>query len=137
MDKSQIFRFIARRKTAFIGSIGGEGYPVVRAMLAPRKIEGDELYFTTNTSSNKVKQFMADGKACVYFYRRGLVRYRGVCLVGEMTVCVDRPTKDAVWRRGDEMFYRQGVADPDYCVLKFKCKKAQCYCDLKTETVEF
>lgn len=137
MDKSTVFRFIAKRKTAFLGSVNQQGYPVVRAMLAPRKIENDAIYFTTNTSSDKVAQFAANDKACVYFYRRGPVKYQGVCLVGEIEVCTDRPTKEAIWRRGDKMFYRQGVTDPDYCVLKLICRKAMYYCDLRTQTIVF
>ena len=45
MDKEDIFEFIAQQKTAFIASVNGEGYPVVRAMLAPRKIDGNDIYF--------------------------------------------------------------------------------------------
>jgi len=137
MDKVGIFKFISKRKTAFIASIDETGHPVMRAMLAPRKIEGNAIYFTTNTSSKKVKQYMENPKACVYFYRRGLFKYQGVSIVGEMKVCVDQPTKESIWRFSDRLFYKKGVTDPDYCVLKFKCEKAEYYCDLKTETVEF
>ncbi len=137
MDKKQLFQFIAKQKTAFIASVNEEGYPVIRAMLAPRKIEGTEIYFSTNTSSKKVKQYEANGKACVYFYKRGIFKYRGVCITGEMEVCTDEATKAAIWRFGDKLFYKQGVTDPDYCVLKFKCEKAEYYCDFKTETLEF
>ncbi len=55
MDKTKMFQFISKQKTAFIASVNEHGYPVVRAMLAPRKIDGNEIYFSTNTSSNKVK----------------------------------------------------------------------------------
>ena len=137
MDKSQVLRFIAKRKTAFLGSVDESGHPVIRAMLSPRKIEGDTLWFSTNTSSNNVRQFRENGKACVYFYRRGLLRYQGVCMIGEIEVLTDQPSKDAIWRRGDKLFYKGGVTDPDYCVLKCKCKTAEVYCDLKTRTVEF
>ena len=135
MEKAKIFDFIARRKTAFLASVNADGYPVVRAMLAPRKIEGNTLYFTTNTSSKKIAQYTENDKACVYFYRRGLVRYRGVCLLGKMEICTDQPAKEAIWRRSDKLFYREGVTDPDYCVLKFTASSAEHYCDLKTETV--
>ena len=135
MEKAKLFGFIKGRKTAFLASVNKDGYPVVRAMLAPRKIEGNTLYFTTNTSSKKIGQYTANDRACVYFYRRGLVRYRGVCLVGKMEICTDQPTKEAIWRRGDKLFYKQGVTDPDYCVLKFTAASAECYCDLKTETI--
>ena len=136
MDKAQILEFISKQKTAFIASVNGQGYPVIRAMLAPRKIDGNEIYFSTNTSSNKVKQYLANNKACIYFYKRGQFKYQGVAMTGEMQVCTDQATKDEIWRFGDKLFYKQGVTDPDYCVLKFTCKTAHCYCDLKLETVE-
>lgn len=136
MDKEQILKFISRQKTAFIASVNERGYPVIRAVLAPRKIDGNEFYFSTNTSSNKVKQYLANNKACVYFYKRGKIRYRGVSITGEMEVCTDQATKDAIWRFGDKFIYKQGVTDPDYCVLKFKGVSAEYYCDLKIEKIE-
>lgn len=136
MDKTDIYGFISKQKTAFIASINGDGFPVIRAMLAPRRIDCGYIYFSTNTSSNKVKQYLANDKACVYFYKRGKFKYQGVSIVGEMEVCTDQATKDEMWRFGDKLFYKQGATDPDYCVLKFKGLKAEYYCDLKTETVE-
>ena len=137
MDKIQILEFISEQKTAFIASVNGQGYPVMRAMLAPRKIDGNEIYFTTNTSSNKVKQYLANDKACIYFYKRGKFKYQGVSIIGDMEVCTDQEIKNEIWRFGDKLFYKKGVTDPDYCVLKFKCKSAEYYCDFKTETIEF
>ena len=136
MDKTQIFKFISKQKTAFIASINEQGYPVIRAMLAPRKIDGNEIYFSTNTSSNKVKQYTANNKACIYFYKRGKFKYQGVIIIGEMQVCTDQATKEQIWRFGDSIFYKQGVTDPDYCVLKFKAITAEYYCDLKKEIVQ-
>ena len=137
MDKTQIFNFIAEQKTAFIASVDGQGYPVIRAMLAPRKIDGNDIYFSTNTSSNKIKQFSANGKACVYFYKRGRFKYQGLSIIGEMQICTDQPTKDMIWKFGDSLFYKQGASDPDYCVLKFTCKSAEYYCDFKIEKIKF
>ncbi len=137
MEKDQILQFISKQKTAFIASIDEQGRPVIRALSAPRIIEGNEIYFSTNTSSNKVKQFLANNKACVYFYKRGKIKYQGVSITGEMQVCTDQATKDKVWRLGDRLFYKKGVTDPDYCVLKFKCKTAEYYCDFKIEAIEF
>ena len=65
MDKSQIFQFISEQKTAFVASVNEQGYPVIRAMLAPRKIDGNEIYFSTNTSSTKIKQYLANNNACI------------------------------------------------------------------------
>lgn len=38
MDKSQIIELISAQKTAFIASVNEQGFPVIRAMLAPRKL---------------------------------------------------------------------------------------------------
>lgn len=136
MDKTQIFKFISKQKTAFIASVNDQGYPVIRAVCTPRIIDENEIYFSTNTSSNKVKQYLANNKACVYFYKRGKIKYQGITMIGEMQVCTDQATKDMMWCFGDKLIYKQGVTDPDYCVLKFKGITAEYYCDLKIEKIE-
>lgn len=137
MTKENLFEFISKQKTAFISSVDENGFPVTRAMLAPRKIDGKDIYFSTNTSSKKIKQYLDNPKACVYFYERGRFKYQGVTIKGTMQVCTDQPTKDMIWRFSDKLFYKQGVTDPDYCVLKFTCKSAEYYCDFKIENIDF
>ena len=134
MTREEIFDFIDAQKTAFIGSVDEDGFPYIKAMLAPRERDGVVLYFTTNTSSMRVKQYLNDPKASVYFYHRGRFRYTGVMLRGTMAVLTDQPTKDRIWRAGDAMFYKKGVTDPDYCVLQFTAAGGRFYQDLKTES---
>ena len=62
-----------------------------------------------------------------------MIKYTGVMLVGKMEVLTKQEIKDAIWRRGDTMFYKKGVTDPDYCVLRFTAESGRYYCDLKTE----
>jgi general stress protein 26 len=81
----------------------------------------------------RVRQFLNNSKASIYFYHKGLIKYVGVMLTGKMEVLTDQETKSAIWRRGDTLFYKQGVTDPDYCVIKFTAEKGRYYCDLKTE----
>ena len=135
MKIKEIFKFIKKQKTAVITSIDENGYPATRAMLTPRIIEAKYLYFSTNTSSNKVNQYLKNKKACVYFYKKGKIKYQGVMIKGSMEVCQDAITKERVWRFGDSLFYKQGVTDPDYCVLKFECQEMEYYCDLKIEHI--
>ena len=104
MDKDKIQRFIARQKVAFICSVDEEGYPNVKAMLRPRKSEGlGSFYFSTNTSSMRVKQYQNEPKACIYFYHKGLIKYEGVMLKGRMEVLTDQKTKEMIWRKGDTL----------------------------------
>ena len=136
-DKSKIEKFIDKQKVSFIASVDEDGFPNVKAMLKPRKHTAlKEFWFSTNTSSMRVKQFRDNPKACIYFYHKGLVKYVGVMLSGTMEVLTDQESKDMIWKRGDALFYKGGVTDPDYCVLKFTAEKGRYYCDLKTESFE-
>ena len=54
-------------------------------------------------------------------------------LKGKMEVLTDRETKQMIWKKGDTVFYKGGVDDPDYCVLKFTAESGRYYRDLKTE----
>lgn len=48
------YRTYFSAKTEFIASVNEQGFPVIRARLAPRIIDGSEIYFSTNTSSKKL-----------------------------------------------------------------------------------
>ncbi len=133
-SKEQIFEFIEKQKVAFIASIDKDGFPNMKAMLMPRKIEGNCFYFTTNTSSMRIEQYRENERASIYFFNKGRFRYEGVMLIGTMEVLEDLEIKKEIWRTGDTMFYRKGITDPDYCVLKFTAIKGRHYCDLKTES---
>ena len=110
MDKEKIQKFIKKQKVSFVCSVDQNGTPNVKAMLMPRKIVGlKEFYFSTNTSSMRVKQYQNNPNASIYFYHKGLIKYAGVMLTGTMEVLTDQETKDMIWRKGDTMFYKKGV----------------------------
>lgn len=132
--REQLIEFIQKQKAALIGSVDKDGFPNVKAMFVPRKIEGNSFYFTTNTSSMRAQQFMKNPKASLYFFNKGRFKYEGVMLIGTMEVLQDNEIKKEIWHDGDTMYYRQGVTDPDYCVLKFTAQKGRHYSGLKTES---
>ena len=135
--KEQILSFIEKQNVAFITSIDEAGFPNMKAMLMPRKIEGNSFYFSTNTSSMRVAHYQNNNKASIYFYNKGRFRYEGVMLIGTMEILTDDISKKDIWRAGDTIYYRKGVNDPDYCVLKFTAKTGRHYSSLKTESFEF
>lgn len=135
MDLKEIERFVGKQDVSFVCSVDDDGFPNVKAMLKPRKRNGlKEFWFSTNTSSMRVRQYQENPKASIYFYHKGLIRYEGVMLKGTMEVLTDQETKDMIWRKGDSVFYKKGVTDPDYCVLKFTAESGRYYKDLKTES---
>jgi general stress protein 26 len=133
-DKT-IGNLIDKAGVSIISSVDEDGFPNTKAMLPPRKREGIKyIFFTTNTSSMRVKQYIGNSKACVYFFDKRF--FKGVMLRGVMEVLKDSASKKMIWKAGDEMYYPKGVTDPDYCVLRFKTQNGRYYSNFKSENFE-
>lgn len=135
MTKEGVYEFIARQKTSIISSVGEDGYPATRALIQPVLIEENVIWFATYTSSRKVRHYRAEPKACVYFYEKGR-NFQGVEIKGMMEVCTDQQTKERFWKPFFTRFYRKGVTDPDYCILKFTGFEAEWFASQKTQTIQ-
>ena len=57
-------------------------------------------------------------------------------LKGTVEVLEDKESKEMIWQFGDTMYYKKGVTDPDYCVLRFTSISARCYSNFKSEDIE-
>ena len=121
---------IDKQRVTFIGSVDAEGFPNIKAMLQPRKREGiSVIYLTTNTSSLRVSQFLRESR--LYFCDARF--FKGIMLKGRVEVLTDHTSKEMIWREGDTMYYKEGVTDPDYCVLKFTAVSGRYYSNFKSE----
>jgi general stress protein 26 len=130
-----IGNLIDKANVSIISSVDEDGFPNSKAMLPPRKREDiKHLYFTTNTSSMRVRQYLHNPKACVYFFDKRF--FRGAMLRGVMEVLHDSASKEMIWKEGDDIYYQGGVTDPDYCVLKFTAQSGRYYSHFKSENFE-
>lgn len=121
---------------AYISYVDEDGFPITKAMLKFRERNGiKEFWFSTNTSSNKVKYFKENPKASIYFVDKRF--FKGISLVGTIEVLETKEAKEKIWREGDTMYYHEGVTDPDYCVLKFTAIKGRYYSNFKSEDFTF
>ncbi|MDR3159647.1 MAG: pyridoxamine 5'-phosphate oxidase family protein [Zoogloeaceae bacterium] len=126
-------KLIDKQSVSLIGSVDGDGFPNMKAMLSPRKREGIQYFwFTTNASSLRVAQFRENSKASMYFFDKRF--FRGVQLPSYMKALEDTESKEMVWQTGDTLYYKQGVADPDYCVLKFTAHSGRYYANFHSES---
>ena len=90
-----IGNLIDKCSVSIISSVDSEGYPNTKAMLKVRKREGIKcLYFSINTSSMRVTQYLENSKACVYFYDKRF--FRGVMLVGTVEVLQDEESRKSI-----------------------------------------
>ena len=130
-----IGNIIDHQSICYLSSVDEDGFPNTKTMLQPRKRNGIyEFYFTTNTSSQKVKCFKENPKACIYFCDKRF--YRGVMLKGKVEVLEDQKFKDMIWQDEDTLYYKEGKTDPDYCVLRFTAMSLRYYSRFKSEDVD-
>lgn len=117
---------------AYVGSVNGEGFPQIKAMLVAEHEKIGTQLFSTNTSSKRAEQFMNNPKACVYYCDKE--NFIGVLFTGSIEVCTDHDTKASIWHEGDEMYYPKGVDDEDYCVFRFTAETVNYYHGLSNVT---
>ena len=143
MKINDVVKIIQTAECAQIGTFGKdetEGFPEIRALLNlanPKQypklkdkaisVDGETLtiYFTTNTSSRKIRQIRADNKVCLYFVLPK--KFKGVSAIGTIEEVTDQAVKDDFWQTGWYIYYHKGPKDPDYTVLKFTTKFIHCW----------
>ncbi len=129
MDERDIIekslRLVEKAKIAYIGSVNGENYPNIKAMLNLKNEGLNKIWFSTNTSSRRVSEFKDNPKACVYYADTD--NFMGIMLTGKIEVCQDDESRRKVWFDGAERYYPEGINDPDYSVLCFTAEKANFY----------
>ncbi len=118
--KLEAAKLLASTRSVTISTVDAEGYPVPVAMVPVKRDELQTLYFSSMTSSSKVKNIQANPKTGVSFYNG----YDGVTLVGEMEIVTDRAIKKEVFdEKWMSKHFPKGVDDPEYTVLKFTAKR--------------
>lgn len=117
-----------------LSTIGEVGFPESRAMLNLPLNKIDDIFFTTNTSSRKIAQIQASGKASAYFCLPD--QFQGLLVTGMIAIVDDMKTKKKIWQKNWEMYYPKGVEDPDYAILHLKPQVAHYYHNLEKHTVK-
>ena len=143
MKINDVVKIIQTAECAQIATFGKdetEGFPEIRALLNlanPKQypklkdkaifVDGETLtiYFTTNTSSRKIRQIRADNKVCLYFVLPK--KFKGVSAIGTIEEVTDQAVKEDFWQTGWYIYYHKGPKDPDYTVLKFTTKFIHCW----------
>jgi general stress protein 26 len=117
-------------EAAYLTTVDEAGYPRTRAMLNLRNrrqwgalaptFDGHRedflVYFSTNTSSTKVRQIRANPHVSVYFCHPA--QFHGLMLGGDIEIVTDPTLKHRLWQDGWEVYYPRGRDDPDYTILR-------------------
>ncbi len=119
-------------KAVYLTTIDNKGFPCIRALLNLRNKEqypslvelfgkhDDDflIYFTTNTSSNKITQIRANPKVSAYYCIPD--NFHGMMVSGNIEIVLDLEIKKMLWQDGWESYYPEGPDDPDNTVLRLR-----------------
>jgi general stress protein 26 len=123
--KAASLALVARSTICLLGTNHPDGHPRVKAMLNTRHDGLDHIWLITNTGSKRVAQLLIDSRASLYYVDPE--RFMGLLLVGDATVRLDREAREMMWKPGYEVYYPQGIDDPDYAVLEFVARGGNYY----------
>jgi len=126
---AQGLKLIEKSAICMLGTNGEDGFPNIKAMLSLKHEGLKKIWFSTNTSSKRVKQLKKDNQACVYYVDEK--NFKGLMLVGTIEILEDIKSRKMLWSKGAEVYYPLGVEDPDYTVLCFTAKRGNYYHQLK------
>lgn len=123
--KRMILSIIKTAESVFLSTIDSDGAPVTRAMLNLPDNSLEKIWFTTNTSSRKVKQIQKNEQGSAYFCLP--MKWKGVLLQGTVSVVESLEMKHQIWQPNWSIYYPIGVEDPDFTLLLLQPEKGFLY----------
>jgi general stress protein 26 len=130
--KKEALKLIMRSSICMLGTQGENSYIRIRALLNLKYRGLKKIWFSTNTSSQKVAQITRDNRVCLYYV--DAAKFEGLSLNGTMRLLQDHASRQMLWSEGNEIYYPLGVDDPDYTVLEFTTIEANYYHGLRNLT---
>ena len=133
---------IKKAAAAYLTTIDENGFPSTRAMFNLRNsVQFPKLasfmsqfdnsltsFFTTNTSSIKMRQIIKNPKVAVYYC--DTVIYQGLMCQGNIEIENDKSVKHSIWHEEWKMYYPEGRDSEDYTILRLQPFYAKSYFQL-------
>ena len=133
-DRARVL--IARCPVAVLTSVNQGGYPRPCVMSIARAEGFSDIYFVTSKRSalnGKATHFEADPRAGVCFFEGG----DSVTLTGRVEFVADRECQAQIWKETDRRFFKNGIDDPKFRLLKFHTLEATFWIEGKFRTCKY
>lgn len=131
---SQGLKLVEKLDFCMLGTNSENGFPNIKGLLNLKHEGLKRIWFSTNTSSKRIRQLRKNNRACVYYVDEK--PFRGLMLVGTIEILQDIESRKMLWSEGAEVYYPLGVEDPDYSVLCFTANSGNYYHALKNITFQ-
>lgn len=127
---------INRCEVASLTSINENGYPRTCVLNIAKRNSFKEIYFVTSKRSHingKATHFEVNNKASVCYYLGG----DSVTLIGDIEFITDRSLQEEIWNEADRKFFKNGIDDPKFRLIKFYTIEATFWIEGKFRTVKY
>ena len=129
-------QLIKKCSVATLTSINEKGYPRTCLLSIAKADDFSDIYFITSKRSQihgKATHFGANPKASVCYFLEG----DSVTLVGNVEFVEDKETQVQVWNESDRRFFKKGIEDPKFRLLKFHTIEATFWIEGKFRTCKY
>ena len=127
---------IKKCSTATLTSINEKGYPRTCLLSIAKADSFSDIYFVTSKRSNingKVTHFEANSKASVCYFLGG----DSVTLIGNVEFVEDREMQELIWNETDRRFFKKGIDDLKFRLIKFHTIEATFWIEGKFRTCKY
>jgi general stress protein 26 len=129
IDRQSVLQLMNESEAVYLATVSGMG-PRIRALVNLRRSDlypgpsefcrkdGFTVYFSTSKSSGKAREIRENPSVAAYYCDPRKVH--GAMLSGQVEILTDPEVKRALWSDQWLIYWRGGVSDPDYVVLRLK-----------------
>lgn len=129
-------QLLDRCDTVTLASVNENGYPRICAITKLESNGFREIYFQTSKRSEyngKATHFEKDPRASVCYFQGA----DSVTLIGEVEIVADMETKHKFEKYCDPQFFKKGIHDPRYRLLRFRAMEATFWIEGKFRTCKY
>lgn len=127
---------IRQCNVATLTSVNEKGYPRT-CILSIAKADGfSDIYFVTSKRSKingKATHFEENSKASVCYFKDG----DSVKLIGNVEFVVDKDLQSQIWNETDRKFFKDGIDDPKFRLIKFHAIEVTFWIEGKFRTCKY
>lgn len=127
---------LAQCEVMTLASVNEQGYPRICALSKAMAPDFHTIYFVSSKRSEKggkVTHFEQNPKASVCYHLGG----DSVTLLGTVEFVTDPALQEQVWKETDRKFFRKGVDDPKFRLLRFHTLEATFWIEGRFRTVRY
>lgn len=127
---------IEKCNVATLTSITEKGYPRTCVLFIARANSFSDIYFITSKRSHingKATHFEINSKASVCYYMEG----DSVTLIGNVEFIEDRKLQESIWNESHKRFFKKGIDDPKFRLIKFHTIEATFWLEGKFRTCKY